>query len=141
MQSELGHVPIENSVTYKDVNLFMERAARDEMVYQTKAVENSIMYILGTPKRQRLMRPTFGSYIHQLLFEPVDELTATKLSMEIYSAVSQWETRVSLPRSGIVVTPDKFNGVFQVNLNYEILELNNLQVAHNFKFRSLRGTQ
>lgn len=131
-------IPVEDSVTYIDVNFAVIGTYRNTLVYQVNAVENAILHIIGTPRRQRLMRPTFGSFVHQILFDPLDTVTATKLEMEIYAAVAQWESeRVNLPRTGITVAVDKLNGVFQVALRYKLLRLNDLQVHHNFRLKSL----
>ena len=132
-------IPIEDEIYYSDINLMMDRSARDEIVYQEQAVTNSVHYLLGTPRRQRLMRPRWGSFLLHMLFEPVDDRTAGKIGREVYDAIVRNENRVEIERSGVNVTPVVSEGKFQVDLTYRLIELNNLQVSHQFKLRSLRN--
>jgi phage baseplate assembly protein W len=60
------------------------------------SIRQSILLIIGTAKGERVMRPTFGCGIHELVFAPNDPTTHALLSQEIRDALIDWEPRVSV---------------------------------------------
>ncbi len=57
-------------------------------------IHESIRQILGTRKGERLMRPDFGTRLHELVFEPNDSLLYGLLRHEVIEALEEWEPRV-----------------------------------------------
>lgn len=66
------------------------------MVSGVRAVEQSILMILMTPKGQRVMRPDYGCRIHELVFAPNDESTLGLASYYVHEALTNWEPRIEL---------------------------------------------
>jgi phage baseplate assembly protein W len=64
--------------------------------YDEMAVIRSVRYLLLTKNYERPFQSNIGSRIEQLLFEPVDYLTAQSLKAEIETVVNNFEPRVKL---------------------------------------------
>ena len=63
---------------------------------QDEAIRQSIRLIIETAKGERVMRPTFGCGIHDLVFAPNDPLTASRASFEVREALIDWEPRIEV---------------------------------------------
>jgi phage baseplate assembly protein W len=63
---------------------------------QDEAIRQSIRLIIETAKGERIMRPTFGCGIHDLVFAPNDPLTAARASFEVREALIDWEPRIEV---------------------------------------------
>lgn len=61
-----------------------------------KCLHDSIFTILSTIPGERVMRPTFGSYLRLILFENINRVTGLKARTEVFRAIGLWETRVSV---------------------------------------------
>lgn len=133
-----GQISIEDEILYSDINIGMTQSSRDEIAYQERAVRNGIHYLLLTPRRQRLMRPSFGTYLIGLLFLPVIQSTADSIKHAVFTAIDTWEDKAKILRNGVTVIPLNNRDGYQVNLRYYLVELNNLQATYEFKIRSLR---
>ena len=59
-------------------------------------VEQSIFLILGTRIGERVMRPTFGSRLHELLFAPSDARSLGLAEKYVIDALRFWEPRIEL---------------------------------------------
>ncbi len=82
-------------------------------------VEQSIEIILRTPLGRRVMRPTFGSRLHELLFAPNNLATAVNAKRYIKEALGMWEPRITV--LDVQAQPDKNNrNELQISIRYEI---------------------
>lgn len=61
---------------------------------EVSEVEQSILIILSTTPGERVMRPTFGSRLHELLFEPANPRTLSLVEDYIREALGMWEPRI-----------------------------------------------
>jgi phage baseplate assembly protein W len=59
-------------------------------------IEQAIMIILTTSPGQRVMRPTFGCRLQELVFQPNDNKTAAQARRFVEEALGQWEPRIRL---------------------------------------------
>lgn len=59
-------------------------------------LEQAMLLILGTPKGQRIMRPTFGCQIHDLLFAPINATTLAAAEHYVHEALAWWEPRIEV---------------------------------------------
>ena len=59
-------------------------------------VAQSIHIILSTPIGQRVMRPTFGSRLHELIFAPMNPETFGLAEMYVQDALNFWEPRIQV---------------------------------------------
>lgn len=57
-------------------------------------IEESMLIILLTPRGQRVMRPTFGCQIHELIFAANDATTIGIAAHYIEEALNMWEPRI-----------------------------------------------
>lgn len=65
----------------------------------------SINDILTTPIGTRIMRPTYGSYVFELVDAPFHTLTKQRLIAATVDAITRWEPRVTIER--VLVDIDK----------------------------------
>ncbi|WP_410574425.1 GPW/gp25 family protein [Amycolatopsis sp. cmx-4-61] len=59
-------------------------------------LEQAMRLILTTYPGERPMRPEFGSYLRDYVFEPATLDNATALAAEVRRALEQWESRVEI---------------------------------------------
>ncbi len=62
------------------------------------SVRQGMLLVLGTRKGERLMRPTFGCAIHELLFAPNDATTRGMAESAVHEALLDWEPRIEVLR-------------------------------------------
>src|SRR6266536_2992631 len=61
-------------------------------------VQQSIVALLGTARGERVMRPTFGSRLRELLFSPIDASTRSLIAHYVTEALVTWEPRIDVLR-------------------------------------------
>lgn len=59
-------------------------------------IEQAIQLILTTPIGQRVMRPLFGSRLHELVFAPINAETMTTAVHYVREALGYWEPRIDV---------------------------------------------
>ncbi|MCE7989162.1 MAG: baseplate protein [Caldilinea sp. CFX5] len=90
-----------------------------------ESVRQSIFLIIGTAKGERLMHPTFGCGIHDLVFAPNDTTTAALISYEVREALVDWEPRIQVLE--VQVTQDRAEAQkLLVHLQYRVRNTNNV---------------
>ena len=62
----------------------------------SRKVEQSISIILGTRIGERVMRPTFGCRLHELVFAPFDAETLGLAERYVTEALNFWEPRIDV---------------------------------------------
>ena len=67
-------------------------------------IEESITIILGTSPGERVMRPTFGCRIHELVFSPNTAETVGLARRYVEEALGMWEPRIDV--NEVIVTLD-----------------------------------
>jgi uncharacterized protein len=89
------------------------------MTYERNELVQSIFIILSTSPGQRVMRPTFGCRLHELVFAPNNSHTAAQARRYVEEALGMWEPRVNV--MNVVVTPDpKENNRLLIEIEYEV---------------------
>jgi len=124
-------------VVFSDINPDVGESSPYEIVYNETSIQKSILTILGTRKYTRPFRRDFGSYLQDILFDPMDDFTGERIKTEIIKAISTWEPRVTLTKS--VVLPDYDNQLYYVQLEFIIPRLNNKSVSLSFNLSAQRG--
>jgi phage baseplate assembly protein W len=82
-------------------------------------LEQSIQIILGTSPGQRLMRPTFGSRLHELIFAPNNSQTIAQARRYVEEALGMWEPRIRL--TNVDVHPDpKQDHCLVIEIDFEV---------------------
>ena len=82
-------------------------------------LEQSIRIILGTPLGQRVMRPTFGSRLHELVFAPNNSHTAAQARRFVEEALGMWEPRIRVHDVEAYPHPKETNFLV-IEVQYEV---------------------
>lgn len=106
---------------YSDIDFTFTRIpGRNDIAlsYDEMAVIRSVRNLLLTKNYERPFQPSIGSRIGQMLFEPVDFLTAQSLRSEIETVIKNHEPRVQI--DSILVNADPDNNSYSVSLQFFI---------------------
>ncbi|GAA5010848.1 GPW/gp25 family protein [Actinopolymorpha pittospori] len=76
------------------------------MVDGDASVRQAILLLLSTRPGERLMRPTYGSHLHRLIFAPNDQTTAGLAIHYVREAIERWEPRVQILAIDANADPD-----------------------------------
>ena len=88
-----------------------------------KDIEYSILAILGTAKGERVMRPDFGSSIHDFIFAPNNATTHGLLGYHVRDALAFWEPRIEV--TDVDVAADELNpSRVLINISYTVITTN-----------------
>ena len=116
-------MPVERvSQTFKDISAsFQVNPLNDDLiaVKNATAIARSIRNLIMTQQGERFFNPLLGSQVTGLLFENIDELTASAIKDEITTTIENFEPRVELTE--VDVAPNFDNSEFNVTINYEIV--------------------
>jgi len=100
---------------------------RTVLTQESDAIDQSIENILSTRIGDRFYNPTFGSNIHEILFEPLNQSTANLLFQEIVRALGLWEPRIEIQTSASIVEVDQEEYAFRIILVYLIVSSNQVK--------------
>ena len=70
-----------------------------------KDVRQAIRIVLGTSPGERLMRPTFGAGLRDLVFEPLSTTTMALARHRVEVALATWEPRIDVREVGVTAVP------------------------------------
>ncbi len=93
------------------------------LVAGERNIEQAIQIILETPIGQRVMRPTFGSRLHELVFAPLNAETLGLAETYVQEALRFWEPRIELLDVVARPHPDR-PGTLQIEISYRIKATN-----------------
>lgn len=68
-------------------------------------LSQSIRIILSTPLGQRVMRPTFGSRLQDLVFAPNNSQTMAQARRFVEEALGMWEPRIQVSQVDVHADP------------------------------------
>ena len=74
----------------------VDARGRIALARHERDIEEAIQIILLTPKGQRVMRPEFGSRLHELIFAPNNATTAGLAAYYVEDALGMWEPRIEV---------------------------------------------
>lgn len=95
---------------------------RVEISGRKENIRQSVEIILRTEPGERLLHPTFGTKLHQFLFEAMDSQTEEMIRREVRHSLYMWEKRIQ----DIEVDTDRgrtVQGELRVIVKYRIVEL------------------
>jgi phage baseplate assembly protein W len=102
-------------------------------VENEQAVVASIDNILRTSRAERVMLPTFGAGIEDVLFDHVSQATATEISSRIRDNINTWDDRIIINSIDFDLQPDKnFMGII---MSFSIAGYSNV-----FQFQATIGS-
>ena len=82
------------------------------------AIIQSLRNIFLTMRGQRRRLPTFALNIYELLFDPVDDITAREIGEIMLEVVQVWETRVII--EDLLVRPNSDKNLYDISLTFKI---------------------
>jgi phage baseplate assembly protein W len=88
-------------------------------------IRQSIRIILETARGERVMRPSFGCGIHDLVFEAVDTATLRRIRSEVEEALRRFEARIDV----LEVRADEdatTEGKLLIEVEYQVRRTNQL---------------
>jgi phage baseplate assembly protein W len=89
------------------------------LVSDEDKVAQAIFVILSTPIGQRVMRPTFGSRLHELIFAPTNPETFGMAEMYVQDALNFWEPRIEV-LDVIAGSAEDRPGCLSIHIRYRI---------------------
>lgn len=118
--------PLENvrpkSAIYSDVSTNMRLAPTNRDVArltETEAVKRAVRNLILTDKYERLLNPSIGGNIKDILFEPMIPQTAVVLQDKIEETLKNYEPRIDL--RGIIVEPDYDRHAYYVQITFSLV--------------------
>ena len=116
-------MPLERvSRGFKDLSMtFQSNPLNDDLIglKNENAIARSVRNIVMTVPGEKFFDPDFGSRVSALLFENVDDITASQIQEEIEYSIVNYEPRVKI--LSITVNPDNDNASFDAVVVYEII--------------------
>ena len=110
------------SKTFKDISMsFQVNPLNYDIIAVTNetAIARSIRNIVFTVPGERFFDNNFGSNISRVLFENVDNISASAIRQEIIQSVLNYEPRVDL--IDVKILPDLDSNEFNATITYEII--------------------
>ena len=83
------------------------------------AISRSIRNLVLTTPGERFFNNDVGSRVNDLLFESIDDITASSIKSEIENTINNNEPRVKLLSTKVSANPDSYE--FDVVITYEII--------------------
>ena len=122
-----------SSRLYKDISLSFERnLATQDIIQKTdiEAVKQSVKNLILTNHYERPFHPEIGSSVRNILFEPINPITASTLTRLIGEVIANFEPRARLV--GVDARPNFDDNAYEVTIGFYVVnipgELVNLDV-------------
>jgi len=116
-------VPVQRiSRSFKDISMsFKVNPLTDDLIVikNQTAIARSIRNLVLTSPGERFFNNEVGSRVNELLFENMDDLTASSIKSEIENTIENYEPRVKLLSTKVSANPDSYE--FDVIITYEIV--------------------
>ena len=133
-------MPVERvSRGFKDISMSFEVNPINNDIIGVKndtAIARSIRNLIFTVPGERFFNENLGSKVSQILFDTVDEISASAIRDEIEETIIKYEPRVKL--KDIRVKPDFDNYTFDVTIVYDIVGIDALTQQLNFALQPTR---
>ena len=85
-------------------------------------VRESLNILISTLVGERVMRPDFGTNVHNLIFENLDTNTGTLIADELKKAILLHEPRIFVDK--ITPSQEELNGTLEMLIEYTIIATN-----------------
>ena len=133
-------MPLERvSRGFKDLSMsFQSNPLNGDLIAikNVNAITRSIRNIVLTTPGEKFFDPDFGSNVTRLLFENVDDITASQIQEEIEFSINNYEPRVKL--LDVKVIADNDNASFDTIITYEVIGADVPPQALEFALQSTR---
>ena len=133
-------MPLERvSQGFKDISMsFQSNPLNNDLIAikNVNAIARSVRNIVLTTPGEKFFDPDFGSNVTNLLFENVDDITASQIQEEIEFSINNYEPRVKL--LSVEINPDFDNNLFDTIITYEVVGADVPPQALEFALQSTR---
>jgi phage baseplate assembly protein W len=110
------------SKSFKDISMsFQVNPLTYDLIALTNenAIARSLRNLVLTNRGERFFDNNLGSRVNSLLFESLDDITASSVRDEIENTINNYEPRVEL--ISVDATPDYDNGELNITIRYYIV--------------------
>ena len=110
------------SRSFKDISMsFQVNPLTDDLIAikNQTAIARSIRNLVLTTPGERFFNNDVGSRVNDLLFENIDDITASSIKSEIENTINNYEPRVKLLSTKVSANADSYE--FDVIITYEIV--------------------
>jgi phage baseplate assembly protein W len=107
---------------FKDISMtFQSNPLNDDLIAlkNANAIARSVRNIVMTIPGERFFQPSFGSGVNRVLFNNMDEISASILEDEIRNSIRNYEPRVRLRSLKVQANFD--NNAFDTVVTYDII--------------------
>jgi uncharacterized protein len=89
------------------------------LTHDRTELDEAIRIILTTSPGQRVMRPTFGCRLHELVFAPNNSQTVAQARRYVEEALGMWEPRITVTEVDVRPDPDDTSRLL-IDIQYEL---------------------
>ncbi len=89
------------------------------LTHERSEIDQAIYIILSTSPGERVMRPTFGCRLHELVFAPNNSHTAARARRYVEEALGMWEPRIRVIQVDVQQDAEADNTLV-IGIRYEI---------------------
>jgi len=104
----------------------VDSAGRLAYASEENKIRESVLIILGTARGERVMRPDFGSRLHELVFAAMNSSTRSLVSHYATEALVQWEPRIDVLRISVREDLTAAKGTLLVDIEYRVRSTNSI---------------
>lgn len=102
---------------------FYRDSGEVHLVSAEEDICESLQILLSTSLGERVMQPTYGCNLEDLLFEPLTPTVASSIKERVRSAILYHEPRISLERLDLALD-GQLQGIVLLTVEYTILSTN-----------------
>ena len=133
-------MPLERlSRGFKDISMsFQTNPLNDDLITikNETAIARSVRNLVFTLPGERFFNENLGSKVSRVLFENIDEISASIIQDEITNTINNYEPRVDL--ISVTVSPNYDENEFNVTINYYIVGIDVLPQQLSFALQPTR---
>ena len=133
-------MPVERiSRGFKDISMSFEvNPINNDMIgiKNSTAIARSIRNLVLTVPGERFFNEDLGSRVSEILFDSIDDISASSIRDEIEETIIKYEPRVKL--NNVKVQPNYDNHEFDVTITYDIIGIDASPQQLNFALESTR---
>ena len=133
-------MPVERiSRGFKDISMSFEvNPIINDMIgiKNSTAIARSIRNLVLTVPGERFFNEDLGSRVSEILFDSIDDISASAIRDEIEETISKYEQRVKL--NNVKEQPNYDNYEFDVTITYDIIGIDATPQQLNFALESTR---
>ena len=133
-------MPLERiSREFKDISMTFQSNPLNRDLIGIKnetAIARSVKNLVLTSRGEKFFNSNFGTGVSKLLFETIDEMTASIIKDEISSILSTYEPRIEV--TDIVVKPNYDENEFATTIQYKIVGIDVLPQQLSFALQPAR---